>query len=137
MSSREFLKTNYSVSRIGTVTIDGREFRFKSLTEFDRSTYDYTIYSDKSANDEKTAYLRARSRIIQHCLVDEKGRLEYDQSDEAMQEILALDCRITKQLADAISDHCGLNEDYEETKKNSKVTRDATLPTNSQKVSVA
>ena len=136
MTSREFLNAGYSVARIGSVTIDDHEFRFKSMNELERSEYDFALYSDNKNQDEHTAYLRARSRIIQHCLVDDSDRLEYGEGEESLEEIMRLDSRITKMLADAISDHCGMNENYEDTKKNSNGTYDDSLPTNSQKVSV-
>lgn len=117
MSISDYLQENHSSKRIGVVTLDdGKELHFRSLSELERSEYDYQNFLEK---DKSARFHRARARLIQMCLLDEDGkRREYGDDGDSLERILGLDSKVTGPLADAISDHCGLNQTLDAAKKN-------------------
>ena len=95
--------------RYKTVTIEGIEFCFQSLSEAERSRFEKQVLSKSGAVRDDS-----RRRLLIAVLVDPKDKKPY-LTDTDMQELGELDGKLTGSLFDHAMKHTGFTEDEIET----------------------
>jgi hypothetical protein len=115
--TREQLIAN-SPRQFKEVHVEGLgKVRIRTITESERAKMEAPNYTKKgTVNLEKLG--DARCRLLVAAVVDGEGNPLLSNSD--VQHLRNKDSRVINELADAISDHCGISQqDMEEIEKNS------------------
>ena len=105
----------------------GHEFRVRSLSELESSELLQGWQLDEDGTPDAAKRPLLRARLVQLCLVDDEGEPLFGTVDgefpaSELDDILALDSRITQRVGDFLFEHLGMigksKIDIEETVKN-------------------
>ena len=105
----------------------GHEFRVRSLSELESSELLQGWQLDEDGTPDAAKRPLLRARLVQLCLVDDEGDPLFGTVDgefpaSELDDILALDSRITQRVGDFLFEHLGMigksKIDIEETVKN-------------------
>jgi len=107
--------------RYGETSIGGLTFRFRNLTEAEKSEFEAAVLSSEGKYS-LGKIKRQRRKLICMALVDDRDHQLLRPEDE--EQLKAIDGVVTSRLYDAIREHCGFEEsDLEELAKNSDAIR--------------
>jgi len=104
--------------RFGHLEVGGLHFRFRNLTEDEKSEFEAAVLSS-DGKYSLAKIRRQRRKLLRLCLVGDDNQPLLKPEDE--DSLRAIDGVVTSRLYDAIREHCGFDEgDLGELVKNSE-----------------